>query len=318
MRIANAARLGIVAFHCLNVVRAFWQEENSARLIHESHQNHYTLEVNHEKERESVAYNREEIKHLHFEATGKELTEEDIDAAIKEARNIGPGRWEEGYKRNYVQNITDMPENHIHIDKQGRRFMQLVPKSDNAILVSGLSPGWPHNSGRSKFYCVTIDDIQEDGLPKKKEKLVLKDCKDVFDEQTSVQYSSSSRELKFALDGLYWEWCVGASNRKSKMYVDICDEKNPLQVWDLFKTDNTWRPDVDTSRCVTATPPKAGRRGGGKLKLTKCSQEDKKREAQVFIYCIERKQCTFIPATDKLKLTCKFEDDCTQYLDTVR
>ena len=51
-----------------------------------------------------------------------------------------------------------------------------IASKTKGVLVTGLSPGWDWNSGRNKFYCVGIDDLGKDRLPKRRKRLVTKDC----------------------------------------------------------------------------------------------------------------------------------------------
>jgi len=311
-----ATSLGITALYLLDFVGIVGAQEDNAYLRRITLPGHRSLELE-QKESELVTNSRRKLRRLHLEATGKELTEENIDAAIDKARTEATGRWEEEYERTFVQNFTNIGEHQVHTSKKGRRWTQVVASKDG-ILISGLSPGWPHNTGRNEFYCVGIDDIGHNNLPDQKTKLVLLDCRKTFKEQIGLTYKD--KEIIFnELDGVFWDWCATASNaRKSKIFVNQCDFVDPFQVWSLLTDDNTWRPDVDKTKCVSAKPPSAGRSGGGRLKLATCSKNEKKREAQVFIYCEQKTKCEFDTVTDKIKLDCKIQDECTQYTNTIK
>ena len=268
------------------------------------------------EEEQEITSNHAEWKRRHLEVTGNELTDEDIDEAIRSAKERGPQRFGEGYQVYLTKNITGLEEFYRptieeEVEIMGRRRTAVAAKS-KGVLVSGLSPGWEWNSGRNEFYCVGINDLGKDKLPKSRARLEMKDCYKTRYELISLEYTVH-REIVFNdLDQTSWNWCAGAKNaRKSGINVDICDFEDEFQVWDLLTNDNTWRPDVEGNNCVEAKPSKSAAGGGGRLKIRQCTNKDKNRQAQVFLWCKQISKCVFDKDTGFMKDTCYLEDDCT-------
>ena len=274
-------------------------------------------EIDIEIESEVIANNRRELRRIHEETTGGELTERDIDEAISEAHsrvlngvdNDGGDAQKRLFDREnfrFVKDVNDVHEiSAPYFDREGRQWHRSLAASAD-LVISGNSPGWDHNFGRNEFYCVAIKEIGYDYQPQEGTGLVLRECYRTRQEMIALTYAS--KEFVFnGVDGVYWDWCATAANpKKSKLFVAHCDVTNPLQLWNLFNTDSsgTWRPDIDASRCVSA-----GKKNE-KLKLKKCSDKDKKREAQTWVYCRQVTACAFDSDTNLIKVDCKLENVC--------
>lgn len=263
---------------------------------------------------EEAARNRADLKRRYFEFHGKELTEEMLENAIAEARERGPKRFEEGYEMRLTRALPGLEEHvqeHAVHPRTGRKLQ--VIGNGAGIIVSALSPGFRWNYGRNEFYCAGFDEIAPKFLPKVGTKLTMLDCYNTPIEQINVDYTVDGELLFDFIDGVYWDWCASTKNvRKGRLTCDKCDITDPLQQWNILSdtaSDGTWRPRDDDFRCVTGKPPKSGKNGGGRLKLTSCTTKKKSRQAQTFVYCRDSSNCDIDDASGYID--CIIQDQCS-------
>ena len=282
------------------------QEEDSREKEYDDDNYNYDNEnimIDHSYDDEDalIVKNREELKRTHLEATGRDLSDDDIDGAIRSAHERGfqivaPGQnvtWEEGGSR------------------------KLLAQKKNYVFVSGLSPGWDENYGRNEFYCAAVKKINWKTMrPKKGERLVLSDCFKTNDAQILFNYQTLGRLMAVKILDIIGQkdWCLETRNNStSKLYINRCELSNVLQQFSFDDTQKTWGLEVIKNeipgKCFTAKPPKAGKNGGGRIQLQNCTDTGRTREAQVFRPCEIRSGCTFDGTTNFLN--CDLEARCS-------
>mmetsp|Transcript_42481 Transcript_42481/g.128915 ORF Transcript_42481/g.128915 Transcript_42481/m.128915 type:complete len:416 (-) Transcript_42481:271-1518(-) len=256
------------------------------------------LERRAEKEHAEVLKNRADLKREYYEKIGKELTDAMIDVALDEAWEERPKWFENGHKLHLVSKIPGLEEHYTPPSRKlrSKRMLQVneVTQGDKGMLVSALSPGWDWNYGMNEFLCVGFDQIKPSFLPKPRQKVKMVDCQLTPALQTGMKYTSNNDIVWQNTDKIFWDWCVETNKvRNGMIRVDTCKLDNPLQQWLLVHVkgqsgkvgDGTWRSLVDENYCVTGKPSKAGRQGGGRLKMSKCTSRGKRRMAQTWIWC---------------------------------
>eukprot|EP00568_Trieres_chinensis_P013038 CAMPEP_0183299910 /NCGR_PEP_ID=MMETSP0160_2-20130417/6496_1 /TAXON_ID=2839 ORGANISM="Odontella Sinensis, Strain Grunow 1884" /NCGR_SAMPLE_ID=MMETSP0160_2 /ASSEMBLY_ACC=CAM_ASM_000250 /LENGTH=306 /DNA_ID=CAMNT_0025462235 /DNA_START=147 /DNA_END=1067 /DNA_ORIENTATION=+ len=293
---------------------------------------------------EMVVANRLEVKRSHFEKTGVELTDEDIDEAIERERE----RHErEGIvpRKVFTENVTGF-EHLYEPDFLTSRKLQTIGGSQFS-LVSARSPGWSWNRGRNEFYCMGISDVNSDQLPDENTPLTLHNCLTTPKELISMRYVGTDYITFDQLDTTFFDWCISAitkkknngyyggyypirglggnnnnkkkkkkkknGGRKSKRVVVQSCSDDPYQAWWLRRDDSTFRLQEDVNLCVTASR-NAGQQGGGKLTLERCEFRIRKkstRQAQSWIACRATSNCVFENEPGGLlRSTCNFDDQC--------
>eukprot|EP00566_Odontella_aurita_P021065 CAMPEP_0113597446 /NCGR_PEP_ID=MMETSP0015_2-20120614/41006_1 /TAXON_ID=2838 /ORGANISM="Odontella" /LENGTH=371 /DNA_ID=CAMNT_0000505293 /DNA_START=79 /DNA_END=1195 /DNA_ORIENTATION=+ /assembly_acc=CAM_ASM_000160 len=246
------------------------------------------------------------LKEEYYNATGQELTDQDITNALSKALHeklaviFKTGNFT-AFARDAKTDNESSEKDRRRMQEQGyRRVQSLISRNRAYFYISGDSPGYEWNYGRNEFYCLAIKKFRRgknsEVKLKRNEPLTLKNCKDTRIEEMVTSYQNDYKVTMNQMRNPFSSWCLTVKKVEigQQLRVDHCNSDtatNGNQKWSIFKGfpregGQVMKPKTATDLCVTLKPPKSGKRGGGKATLQKCAtQSEKDRNSQAMISC---------------------------------
>jgi len=243
-------------------------------------------------EEHEIENNLSSLKQQYFEFHGTELTNDMIDEALEKA-HAGAGGEAFGPDRKILMYGSvpefegfDVPDNVVymndiesdHPDYRHRHLLthrrtQTVRKQ-NMFIVAGNSPGWLQNRGRNEFFCVSLYSLdRQNHLPQMGEPVTLRNCYTTPGKAIALRYAEDFT-VRTQNDNIYYTWCIRVkkAKRNQEALIDTCNFFDNNEVWNLFISDNTWRPgeNADLNLCITSEDNPSD---GGHLFLDTCDTQ---------------------------------------------